>query len=289
MIDLHVHSTFSDGTLTPAELVAKARALGLRALALTDHDCTGGLREFAAAGAAADAGPGGLRFTAVPGVEISAEVSPGTMHMLGYHIDPDNGDLEGVLVRIREGRESRNRQILARLAELGMPLEWEEVAAFAGEDVVGRPHFAQALLARGYVSTKQEAFDRYLAKGKPAYMDRLRFSPADSLAAIREAGGVPVLAHPFTLKLEPDALKAAVRELAEAGLAGIEVYYPEHAPDQVRQYRGLAEAFGLVATGGSDYHGANNPDIEMGRGFGSLNVPDDILDALRDRAGRRFP
>ena len=151
--------------------------------------------------------------------------------------------------------------------------------------MVGRPHFAQALLSKGYVASRQEAFDRYLAKGKPAYTDRLRFSPADSIAAIRGAGGLPVLAHPFTLKLEPAALKSAVKELADAGLQGIEVYYPEHAPAQVRQYGELAGAFGLVATGGSDFHGGNNPAIEMGRGFGSLDVPDEVVDALERRRG----
>jgi predicted metal-dependent phosphoesterase TrpH len=279
VIDLHVHSTFSDGSLTPAQLAGRGREIGLKALALTDHDTTAGL----AALAAACGGGGGPE--PVPGVEISVDVAKGTLHMLGYYVDASNAALEKTLARIREGREDRNRVILDKLRALGMALEWDEVAAYAGEDVVGRPHFARAMAARGYVSSTAEAFDRYLAKGKPAYTERFRLLPAESVAAIRAAGGVPVLAHPFTLELSAAALAARAAELKEAGLGGIEAYYSEHSSGQTEQYVRLARSLDLAVTGGSDFHGENNPAIRLGVGFGSLRVPDDLLEDLRRRAG----
>ena len=189
MIDLHVHSTFSDGSFTPEELIGEAARIGLSAIALTDHDTTDGVPRFTAAAVSTS-------IRAIAGVEISADVKSGTMHMLGYMIDPDNQTLIERLKWLREGREVRNAEILEKLNKLGFGLTWEEVAAFAGEDVVGRPHFAQALLARDLVKDKNEAFDKYLGKGKPAYADRRRMTPENSIQLIREAGGVPVLAHP---------------------------------------------------------------------------------------------
>lgn len=277
MIDLHVHSTFSDGSLTPEQLVASAREIGLTALALTDHDCTSGIERFMAA--CADGDGSGLR--GIPGVEISADVKGGTMHLLGYYVDTQDAELERTLDLIRDGREFRNHKILARLNELGLPMTWEEVSAFAGEDVVGRPHFAQALLSKGYISTKQEAFDSYLAKGKPAYVDRFRLSPSDSVAAIRSAGGVPVLAHPYTLQLGDAALRSFVTELKEAGLAGIEVYYSEHSSARVKAYLALAADRGLLVTGGSDFHGEANSEVALGTGRGGLAVPDELADELQ--------
>lgn len=282
MIDLHTHSTFSDGTLKPAELVRLAGRCGLTALALTDHDCTSGIDEFIAAGSELEAG-----LKLVPGVEISANVDSGTMHMLGYFIDCEHASLQRILAQIRGGREARNARILERLNELGLDLTWDEVAAHAGEDVVGRPHFAQALVARGHVTGKQDAFDRYLAKGQAAYVDRFRLSPEDSIAAIAGAGGVPVLAHPFSLGLAADALRERIGELAEMGLQGVEAYYSEHTPEQTRGYVSLAADLGLAVSGGSDFHGANNPDIRLGRGFGSLHVPDEVIRYLEEKVVRR--
>ena len=284
MIDLHVHSTFSDGSLTPEQLVERALDIGLTAMALTDHDCTGGIDRFLAAcrrsGEPGGEGDMGRELMGIPGVEISAEVSRGTLHMLGYFIDHRNGDLEKALKRMRGGRRTRNREILRRLNDLGLELTWDEVAGFAGQDVIGRPHFAQALMARGHVSSKSAAFDLYLAKGKPAYADRFRLSPADSMSAILNAGGIPVLAHPFTLELDREALRKHVAELKGMGLQGIEAYYPEHSGERTQEYLALAMEFGLVVTGGSDFHGEINPAITLGRGFGSLNVPDSILEEL---------
>ena len=288
MIDLHAHSTFSDGSLTPEELVALARRRGLTALALTDHDSTGGIGRFleACSRSAAEGYRGGAGLTGIPGVEISVDVARGTLHLLGYFVDPANADLETMLGRIRDGRHYRNQQILSKLNDLGLALTWDEVASYAGEEVVGRPHFAQAMHARKYVASKEEAFDRYLAKGKPAYFDRFRLPPADALAVLLRAGGVPALAHPFTLDLARPALRRYVGELRDVGLQGIEVFYSEHSSEQITEYLALAREFDLAVTGGSDFHGEMNPKIELGTGFGSLRVADELADALRARARR---
>lgn len=285
MIDLHVHSTFSDGSYTPQELVARAQTAGLTTMALTDHDGLAGLAPFQAACAATAATERPLR--GIGGVEISADADSGTLHILGYCVDPQHAGLNEKLQQIRDGRENRNGKILAKLNELGCELTWDEVAQYAGEDVVGRPHFAQALLARGYVKDKTEAFERYLGKGKAAYIDRFRFSARESIAAIQSAGGVAVLAHPFTLKLKAEDLRTFVGQLKDAGLDGIEAHYSEHNADLTAQYLGLAKAFGLLVSGGSDFHGAINPDISLGRGFGQLRVPDELADAILACAATR--
>ncbi|MFW6151613.1 MAG: PHP domain-containing protein [Verrucomicrobiota bacterium] len=277
MIDLHTHSTYSDGSLTPPELVQLAKDVGLTAIALTDHDCTDGLSSFCAACS-------GTGVECVPGVEISAEVPKGTLHMLGYYIDRENERLQSVLKEIRNGREIRNGKILKKLNELGMDLSWEEVSSYAGEDVIGRPHFSQAMVERGFVGSKKEAFDRYLARGKSAYVDRFRLSPAESVDVIAGAGGVAVLAHPFTLDISGHELDAYVGSLVKIGLQGIEVYYSEHSRAYVKQCEKLAERYDLVKTGGSDFHGDANPGIKLGLGFGGLAVHDDLLVLLRRRA-----
>jgi len=277
MIDLHFHSTFSDGSVPPEGLVRMGKEIGLTAMALTDHDSTGGVDRFLASCRKA-----GL--TGISGVEISAEISRGTLHMLAYFIDPRNAKLESVLERIRGGRSARNEEILAKLNGMGFELTWEEVLAFAGEDVVGRPHLARALVQRGYVDSTKQAFNLYLAKGRKAYAERFRLPPAECIAVIRGAGGVAVLAHPFTLELNRGALREYVSGLAGRGLGGIEVRYSEHSSSQVAQYTALADEFDLAPTGGSDFHGQVNPEIKIGTGFGSLNVPDACVEALRRKA-----
>jgi len=279
MIDLHVHSTFSDGSLTPAELVDEAVAKGLTALALTDHDTLGGLPKFEEACRAKG-------MIGIPGVEISIEFKPGTLHVLGYFTDAGNAPFAAALEDLRDGRESRNLKILQKLNELGCDLSWEDVASLAGEDVVGRPHFAQAMIAKGFVKTKEDAFDRYLAKGKAAYLDRTRLTVTDSIRLIHGAGGIAVLAHPSTLKVSRVELHRIVSELAAEGLDGIEAWYSEHTQDQQKAFAKLAEELGLILTGGSDFHGTSNPEIRLGQGFGNLNVPDELLEALYARAGK---
>ena len=278
MIDLHCHSTFSDGSLTPEELIQEAKRSGITGLALTDHDTTAGVPRFVAA-----ANDVGIR--PVAGVEISADFKGGTMHMLGYLLDPAAVELNDRLKWMRDGRETRNAEILKKLQALGLSITWEEVASYAGEDVVGRPHFAQALLAKAYVSDKNEAFDKYLGKGKAAYVDRCRLTAEDAVLLIRSAGGVPVLAHPFTLNLGADALDKLLGELRAKGLGGMETYYSEHTREMEQLYLKLGAKHDLVPTGGSDFHGAMTPDIKLGRGFGSLKVPADTIDRLEARRG----
>ena len=279
MIDLHTHSTCSDGSLSPEALAAAAHEAGLSALALTDHDTTEGVPAFQAACKR-------VGITGVSGVELSVDFSPGTMHLLGFFVDPANESLQDALRSLREGREIRNRKILKALKTLKMELTWDEVAALAGSDVIGRPHIAQAMMERGYVSNRQDAFKRFLAKGKPAYADRFRLEPQVGVRLVRDAGGVCVLAHPFTLRLTPSKLRACVAELAAMGLQGIEVFYPEHSPERRHQYQRLARAFDLAMTGGSDFHGDANPAIKLGRGFDNVYVSDEILVELRSRIGR---
>ena len=276
MIDLHTHSTFSDGSLTPEELAREGARIGLRALALTDHDNLRGVPRFLA-----ECGVCGLN--GIGGVELSLEVGPSTMHMLGYYVDPEHAELGQALARILASREDRNQAILQKLNDLGMPLTWDEVARHAGSDVVGRPHFAQALQARGYVRDKDDAFERLLGKGKPAYVNRYRLTPAEGIRLIRAAGGLPALAHPFGLGKGNGALKTLVHELTDAGLEGIEAYYSEHTAPQQALCLALARECSLVPVGGSDFHGALNPDIQLGVGFGNLRVPDEVADQLQSR------
>ncbi|MDI6774770.1 MAG: PHP domain-containing protein [Verrucomicrobiota bacterium] len=288
MIDLHVHSTFSDGSLTPADLAQAGESAGLTAMALTDHDTVSGVEPFLEA-CRARAAAGGRAVRGLAGVEINANVSCGALHMLGYGMNPRHPGLTAALERIRRGRLERNMEIAAKLRGLGVAVTLEDASAFAGGEVVGRPHFALALQAKGYVRSVKEAFDRFLANGKPAYADRFRFSAEDSIRVILDAGGVPALAHPFTLTLDREALKRYVGELCDMGLQGIEVYYTEHSPGQTEEYLGLARVFNLLATGGSDYHGAAAPDIRLGNGFGNLTVPDDLLDGILRRLAERPP
>ena len=276
MIDLHTHSTASDGKLAPAELVRHAVKAGIEVLALTDHDTLSGIGE-----ASGEASRVGLEF--FPGVEISAEFNPGTLHMLGYFIDPDDESLNRTLSWLRGGRDDRNRLILARLAELGCPLEMEEVAALAGGESVGRPHIARAMMDRGYVSSFKEAFDRYLGKGAAAYMDREKMTPEKAIAEIIGAGGLPVLAHPQTLSMDDEALGKLVGSLEPMGLAGIEAYYYSHSLDETVFYLSLARRFGLVVTGGTDFHGPGTIDSRLGVGRGNMNVPREVADQLVKR------
>jgi len=281
MIDLHTHSDLSDGSLSPEALAALAAESGLTAVALTDHDTMAGTDRFIAA-----CGRLGLR--GIAGVEISTDFGPGTMHVLGYFGRLPEAGFMVDLERIRDGREVRNTHILQTLAGLGMPVDAGELAALAGEGVAGRPHIAQALVARGYVKDFREAFDQWLGKGKPAYHDRYRLGPSEAVSAIVAAGGAAVLAHPFTLRLENSALRAILDLLVEAGLAGIEVFYPEHSLPLRQLYTTLAKERGLVLTGGSDFHGTMNPAIRIGRGFGNVQVQDRVLADLGLKTGLVF-
>ena len=273
MIDLHTHSSASDGVLSPTELVHYARNAEIEVLALTDHDTLSGLAE-----ALDEAEKVGLPF--IPGVEISAEYSPGTMHVLGYFIDPAGSGLEDSLIWLREGRDARNLVILRKLSELGLPLDYDEVASLAKGESMGRPHIARAMVSHGYAASFEDAFERFLGKGAPAYAERPRMTPDASITHIRRAGGLPVLAHPQTLGLGDGQLADLVRELKLYGLAGIEVYYYEHSTRETKLYETLARENGLLMTGGSDFHGPGMLGSELGKGRGGLNVPRILADAL---------
>ena len=275
MIDLHTHSTVSDGSDSPAQVAELAAKAGLTAFALTDHDRLDGLREAGTRAAE-------LGVELVPGCELSCE-HPATMHVLVYDIEAGEGPLQDELLGLQHARDSRNERMAARLAALGLPVTLEEMEAEAGGIGVGRPHVAAILVRKGVVGSVQEAFDAWLAKGRPAYVDKERLAPAHALRLARASGGRPVLAHPLSLGLDPPALAAAVHELAGMGLCGIEAVYGRYTPEDRAGLVALANEAGLVATGGSDHHGSYKPDLTVGTGTGDLAVPDEALAALRAR------
>lgn len=252
--DFHTHSNRSDGILAPEALIRRAAANGVTTIALTDHDTTEGVAEAIAAGAEA-----GIRV--ISGLELSADLPDGgDAHILGFFPSIQQPRLQEQLAVYREGRMARGKTMLAKLAELGMELSWERVLEIAGEAAVGRPHVAQALVESGHVASVREAFDRYLHTGGPADAQREKLPPEEAIALIHEAGGVAVLAHPSFL---PDA-PLAVGQLVAAGLDGLEVYYKNYTPEQIAEYRALAEAHGLTPSGGSDYHGIHDDEREPG-------------------------
>ena len=274
-IDLHTHTTASDGSFTPSQLVHHAKEKGLRALAVTDHDTIDGNQEALNAGVRE-----GLEV--VPGIEISVDYSPGSMHMLGYFIDTESQRLQEKLALLQDSRSDRNPKIIEKLNALGLDITYDEVVEASGGGQVGRPHIAQVLLRKGYATTIQEAFDKYLGKGAPAYFDKFRLNAEDAIAMITDAGGIPVLAHPFTLKCTNQGeLEELIKHLTGHGLQGIEVYYTEHNEKQISRYRLLAERNNLLLTGGSDFHGANMAGVELGTGRGSLQIPYILFENLK--------
>ena len=239
MIDLHTHSIYSDGTHTPAELADLAKERGLKALGLTDHDTVAGIPDLLAAAETATV-------ELVPGIELSAECEKGTMHVLGYFIDHTYPNVLKKIKKVRTGREKRNLEILKKLNRLGYRLLWEDVEKQAGRDVVGRPHFAAALVECGHVKSKKAAFELLLAKGRPGYIDRERYSAKECIEIIHQAGGISVLAHPATIYLPDEQLRALIEDLKNHGLGGIEVYYAEHRPENIRKFTKWAEEFNLI-------------------------------------------
>ncbi|HEY3280850.1 MAG TPA: PHP domain-containing protein [Armatimonadota bacterium] len=271
-VDLHAHTTASDGSLSPTELVRHAVGVGLGGLAVTDHDTTDGLAE--AAGAAEELG---LRF--LSGVELSMVYS-GHFHLLGYGIQVGRGSLCERLAELRRQRASRNEVMVGKLNDLGVHVTLREVEAEAGGKVVGRPHMALALLRKGYVSSTQDAFNRFLAKGALAYVPKAQLEPEEGFALIRDGGGLPVLAHPMTLKLGEAELEGRLREWKAQGLGGIECYYQRHTEDQTEMYLRLADRLGLVPTGGSDFHGEAKPKVALGDVRGGQALPMEVMDRL---------
>lgn len=276
-VDLHAHSTASDGTTPPGDLAQLAVEAGLSAFALTDHDTIAGLPDAAAAANAA-----GVDF--LPGIEVSCEIPrPGTMHILGYGVDVESDVLRDMSAQLIAARDDRNPRIIRRLNELGVDITIEEAERQAGGGVVGRPHIAALLVEKGHVPTIKAAFDRYLGQGGAAYFDKERLPYAKAFELIRAAGGLPVLAHPVQLRLTDDAtLVALVAKLKDAGLAGIEVIHSDHERTDVEKFIALAEQYNLLKTGGSDFHGTNKKDIHLGTARGR-RIPREYLDALLEQ------
>jgi predicted metal-dependent phosphoesterase TrpH len=279
MIDLHTHTTFSDGSLTPTEVVAEAATMGLTAVAVTDHDTVDGLPEALAAGER-------LGIEVVPGVEINLEHDRVTMDMLGYFLGGrPSRELRAELAQLRVYRDERNARMLERLAELGLPLDPEDLASAAESGAVGRPHIGEAMVRRGYVGSISEAFELYLRRGAPAWVDRRRLGLGTALRMLRASGALPVLAHPGIIRTDAAGLRRLVRDASRDGLAGIECFYPLHDEATVATCLELASECGLVATGGSDYHGSVKPQARLGVGSGGRPVPDTVLADLRRLAG----
>lgn len=274
-IDLHVHTTASDGTASPAEVVRMARELGLSAIAVTDHDTVSGCAEALAEGQA-------LGLEVVPGVELSSRYGK-TIHILGYFLRTGSPALTRVLDWIVAERDERNRKMAALMAADGIPVDYEEMLRRFGP-VIGRPNFGQVLVEQGYAESVQDAFDRYIEKGQPYYLPRKMLSIERSVEVIREAGGVPVLAHPFQYRLEESALRQLIEHCMDHGLLGLECRYSLYDEKQSQYLLSLAREYGLTPTGGSDYHGANKPKIDLGVGTGRLAVPAEWLEPLRSLA-----
>jgi predicted metal-dependent phosphoesterase TrpH len=268
-VDLHSHTTASDGSLTPPELVREAARRGLRVLGITDHDSTDGLA--AALEEAARHPP----LLIVPGIEINCDVEGAEIHILGYYVDYEAPWFQEFCRTQRDERRARVHRMVARLAEAGLPIDPDEVFAVVREGSAGRPHLAQAMVKRGYVPSVRAAFDRYLAVGKPGYVPRRKLVPEDAVRLIRKAAGVPVFAHPGLSNRD-----AMIPSLIAAGLMGIECHYREHSAVQTAGYLGLCREHGLVATGGSDFHG---PRIRAGA-LGVPAVPMACWEALRAKA-----
>jgi len=274
-VDLHTHSTSSDGTEPPAAVVEAAARARLSAIALTDHDTLEGIPE---AQQAADR----LGIELIPGTEISCDWPPGTMHMVILFLEPGTGPLQDRLLKLQEARSHRNEIMVGRLQDLGMDITYEEILTEAGEGSVGRPHFAAVMERKGYVESFRAAFDEYLADGRPAYVPRQRLAPEAAVQLARQSGAVPVIAHPHTLGLNSAAEFGGFYErMVAIGLAGIEAYYGEYQPVHQHALAATLRDHGLIPSGGSDYHGAYKQGLEVGTGRGWLQVPDEILAELR--------
>ena len=279
-VDLHCHSTASDGTLPPREVVQLAAAAGLSALALTDHDTVAGVPEAAAAAAEL-----GIDF--LPGIEISASYPrPGTMHLLGYGIDPASPQLHAFTAELQASRHERNLKIVDLLRQKGIAITFDEVREVAGEGVIGRPHFAKILIDKGYCKTPAACFNKYLGQGGSAYVDKEQFTPFGAIALIHAAGGLVSLAHPKQLRKENDAqLVGEIKGLADAGLDALEVIHSDHRESFVAHLSDLADRFGLLKTGGSDFHGSNKAHISLGKA-GIRRVPRVFYETVVERLGR---
>lgn len=273
-IDLHTHSTASDGSMSPRELVRHAKESGLSAMAITDHDTIDGVEEALDEGAK-------IGIEVIAGVEVSVDFEP-EMHVLGYFFGDSYKNFVPILKRLKISRDERNPKMVEKLRSLGFDITMEEVRAEAKGNIVARPHMASVLLKKGYVQSIREAFDKYIAEGKPAFVKKEKMSPKECIEAITKAGGIPVMAHPLFLNLPLDELDKLVEDLVKAGLKGIETYYVEHTDEDIDNLLKIAAKHNIIPTGGSDFHGTFKPDINIGVGRGNLFVPYEVLDRLKE-------
>ena len=271
LVDLHLHTTASDGRLTPTELIHLVAKGGLQVVSITDHDSTEGLAE------ALKAAKEYPHLTLIPGIEMSADIPGNEIHVLAYYIQYEDKGLQNTLQKFRDDRIYRAKEILERLREMGMPVQWERVQEIAGDGAVGRPHIAQAMVEKGYVAQTSEAFDKYLGRNGPAYSEREKLTPVAAIDLIRSWGGVAVLAHPSYVT----DLDRVIPELIEAGLVGMEVYYAQYSPEKIQELAQMADRYGLLPCGGSDYHGIEDRDEPLP---GSMGPPLDVVKQLERRA-----
>ncbi len=273
-VDLHIHSSVSDGRFSPAEVVRKAVEAGMAVIALADHDSVDGVAP------ALEAARNSPWLKVIPCVEISTDVPQAEVHILGYFIDYTNQELLATLEKMRDSRLKRAQGMIAKLANLGLTIEWERVKEIAGDGSIGRPHIAQALLEKGYIASIKEAFTKYIGRGGPAYVEREKMSPAEAVGLILRANGLPVLAHPLFI----NELEAMVVELKASGLVGLEAYYANFTAEQVNGLVSLADKYGLIVTGGSDYHGLDDSAETM---IGGADVPMERVEQLISLAEQR--
>lgn len=267
LIDLHIHTEESDGTYSPQGAVKAAKGYGLKAIAIADHDTIDGVEPAMAAGEA-------LRVEVVPGVEINTDYGELEVHILGYYMDLAKREFLDLLAKLRQERIKRMEHFVKNLSSLGIDVELERVFEIAGKGSVGRPHLGRALMEKGYVSSLREAFEKYLDRGSPAYVERYKFAPVEAVRAIRDADGIPILAHPGLLKRDD-----LIPSLVEEGLMGIEVFHSEHTPADIAHYMAMAKEMGLLMTGGSDCHGPGGKDrVRMG----TVRVPYILLERLKE-------
>lgn len=274
IIDLHVHSSASDGTFTPTQLVAEAKKAGLSAFALTDHDTTDGIAEAVAA--AEEAG-----IELIPGVELSTEYDGKEIHVVGLYIDITNESMQKHMAAFRDSRDNRNVYMLEKLRAEGFDITQEALEAMFPDAVITRAHVARYLLDKGYIPDIKTAFSEYIGEGCRCYVDRPKVTPTEAVDYILEAGGTPILAHPVMYHMPRAQLRQMIGEMKEHGLVGMEAVYSENTPSDEQDYKALAREEGLLISGGSDFHGTNKPDIKLGVGRGNLYVPYSFLEAIK--------
>ena len=274
VIDLHTHSKCSDGSMTPAELINHAKASGLSAVSLTDHDGIDGVAQALAEGKK-------IGIEVVTGVELSAKSNTET-HILGYFVDINNRILNDTLKEVKEMRKKRNYDTCRRLQENGFDITLEDAKKFAGSEMLARAHFAKAMVEKGYAKSVKDAFDTYLSNGKPCYSSMQLLSAKECVDLINTAGGLAFVAHLHLTKMTDEYLILFLQELKKAGLAGIEGYYTEYTPELTEKYQSMAREFGLLVSGGTDFHGKMKPHIAIGKGLGDMEIPYSVLEEIKN-------